>query len=201
MVPRALGGLAMFGRRRAREGGVELALGHLDVLYSVALTLTQDANDAAELVHDTYLRGERRVRRLTDRQACKAVLYQIMLRLWRKTRQRAPHEVRLPDPADDPSWALPSTGRGGLRGDDDQEAAVRPHALVAAVDRALAKLPPDLRVVVLLAALEGYTSQEMAVLLGCPLDTVQARLHQARHWLAQDLTAYTDPLEEGGTPA
>jgi RNA polymerase sigma-70 factor, ECF subfamily len=201
MVPRALGGLAMFGRRRAREGGVELALGHLDVLYSVALTLTQDANDAADLVHDTYLRGYRPVRRLTDRQAGKAMLYKIMLRLWRKRRQRAPHEVRLPDPADDPSWALPGAGRGGLRGDDDPEAAVRPHAFVAAVDRALAKLPPDLRVVVLLAALEGYTSQEMAALLGCPPDTVQARLHQARHWLAQDLTAYTDPLEEGGTPA
>jgi DNA-directed RNA polymerase specialized sigma24 family protein len=41
----------------------------------------------------------------------------------------------------------------------------------------------------------------MADLLGCPLDMVQARLHQARHWLAQELTVYADPLEEGGTPA
>jgi RNA polymerase sigma-70 factor (ECF subfamily) len=192
----------MFGRRRARkQGGMELALGHLDALYGFALTLTQDANDAADLVHDTYLCGERAVRRLTDRQACKAVLYQMLLRLWRQTRQHAPHEVRLLDPADDPSWALPGAGRGGLRGDDDPEATMRPHAFVVAVDRALAKLPPDLRVVVLLAALEGYTSQEMADLLGCPPATVQARLHQARHWLAQDLTAYTDPLEEEGTPA
>ena len=125
----------MFGRRRAREGGVELALGHLDVLYSVALTTPP------------FRPGELRrpVRRLTDRQACKAVLYKIMLRLWRKRRQRAPHEVRLPDPADDPSWALPGAGRGGLRGDDDPEAAVRPHAFVVAVDRALASSAPLVR--------------------------------------------------------
>ncbi len=192
----------MFGRRpaRAREG-VELALGHLDALYGVALTLTQDANDAADLVHATYLRSYRSVRRLTDRQACKAVLYKMMLHVWRQARRRAPHEMRLPDPADDPSGELPASGPGGLGGGDNLEAAARPNAFVVAVDRALAKLPPDLRVVVLLAELEGYTSQEIAALLGCPPDTVQARVHRARHWLAQELTAYTDPREEGGTPA
>jgi RNA polymerase sigma-70 factor (ECF subfamily) len=180
---------------------VELALGHLDALYDVALTLTQDANDAADLVQATYLRGYRSVRRLTDSSACKAVLYQLMLRLWRHTRRRAPHEVRLPDPADDPSGELSDAGRGGLRGDDNPAAAVRPNAFVVAIDRALATLPPDLRVVVLLADLEGYTYQEMADLLGCPLDTVQARLHRARRWFAQALTASTDPLEAGGAPA
>jgi RNA polymerase sigma-70 factor (ECF subfamily) len=191
----------MFGRRRAREReGMGLALNHLDALYGFALMLTQDANAAADLVHDTYLRSERSVRRLTDRQACKAVLYQRLLRLWRNTRWRAPHLVRQPDPADDPAGERPGAGRGGLRG-DDPEVTVRPHACVVAVDRALATLPPDLRVVVLLAALEGYTSQEMAALLGCPPATVQARLHQARHWLAQALTADADPLEEEGTPA
>jgi RNA polymerase sigma-70 factor (ECF subfamily) len=191
----------MFGRRRAREGGMELALGHMDALYGVALTLTQDANDAADLVHETYLRGYRAVRRLTDRQACKAVLYQMMLRLWRKAQQRAPHEVRRLDRPDYPSWELPGSGRGGLRGDDDPEAAAPHNLFVAAVDRALAKLPPDLRVVVLLADLEGYTYQEMADLLGWPQDMVQARLHRARHWLAQELTTYTEPMAEGGAPA
>jgi hypothetical protein len=64
MVPRALGGLPMFGRKRARErGGVELALGHLDALYAVALALTQDANAAADLVQATDRRGDRSVRR------------------------------------------------------------------------------------------------------------------------------------------
>jgi DNA-directed RNA polymerase specialized sigma24 family protein len=41
----------------------------------------------------------------------------------------------------------------------------------------------------------------MADLLGWPLDTVQARLHRARHRLAQALTASTDPLGAGGAPA
>ena len=187
----------MFGRRRARaRNGVELALGHLDTLYGVALTLTQDATDAADLVHETFFRSYRSVRRLRESHACKAVLYKMMLRLWRQTRQRVPHAVQLADPADAPSGECPVAGRGGLRADDAPEAAVRPNAFVVAVDRALATLPPDLRVVVLLADLEGYTAQEMADLLGCSPDTVQSRLHRVRHWFIQALTAYTDPLAE-----
>jgi RNA polymerase sigma-70 factor, ECF subfamily len=201
MVPRARGGLPMFGRRRAREGGMEVALGHMDTLYGVALTLTQDANDAVELVHETYLRGYRSVRRLTDSHACKEVLYKIMLRLWPKTRWRAPHEVGLPDRPDDPAWERSGSGRGGLCGGDNPEAAARQNLFVAAVDRALAKLPPELRAVVLLAELEGYTYREMADLLGWPQDLVRTRLHRARHWLAQELATYTEPMEEGGAPA
>jgi len=66
----------MFEKRRTRsKDGVELALGHLDALYHVALQLTQDPSDAEDLVHEAFLRGYRYVRGLADGDACKAVLY------------------------------------------------------------------------------------------------------------------------------
>ena len=59
----------------------------------------------------------------------------------------------------------------------------------AAVERALDRLPPDLRVTVLLADIGGVTPREMADLLRCSLGTARSRLYRARQWLAQELTA------------
>jgi RNA polymerase sigma-70 factor (ECF subfamily) len=53
---------------------------------------------------------------------------------------------------------------------------------LADVDRALQKLSPELRVTVLLADIEGFTYQEMADLLRCPVGTVMSRLHRARRF-------------------
>jgi RNA polymerase sigma-70 factor, ECF subfamily len=191
----------MLWKRRAHaKDGVELALGHLDALYRFALQLTQDPSDAEDLVHEAFLRGYRYIRLLADGDACKAVLYTILLNVWRKERRRVQREVRLPTPADNPSWELPASRVGGLREGGDPLAAVEQKAFFVAVDRALAKLPPDLRVTVLLADIEGLTYQEMADLLGCPLGTVRSRLHRARRWLAQELTPYVEHTGEGGMP-
>jgi RNA polymerase sigma-70 factor (ECF subfamily) len=191
----------MFGKRRAHaKEGVDLALSHLDALYRVAFQLTQDPSDAEDLVHEAFLRGYRYIRLLADGDACKAVLYKILLNVWRKERRRVQREVRLPDPADNPSWELTASRIGGLREGGDPEAAVEQKTFLVAVDRALAKLPPDLRVTVLLADIEGMTYQEMADLLGCPLGTVRSRLHRARRWLAQELTPYGEDAGEGGMP-
>jgi RNA polymerase sigma-70 factor, ECF subfamily len=191
----------MLWKRRAHaKDGVELALGHLDALYHFALQLTQDPSDAEDLVHEAFLRGYRYIRLLADGDACKAVLYTILLNVWRKERRRVQREVRLPTPADNPSWELPASRLGGLREGGDPLAAVEQKAFFVAVDRALAKLPPDLRVTVLLADIEGLTYQEMADLLGCPLGTVRSRLHRARRWLAQELTSYVEHTGEGGMP-
>jgi RNA polymerase sigma-70 factor (ECF subfamily) len=191
----------MFGKKRAHaKDGVELALGHLNALYGVALQLTQDPSDAEDLVHEAFLRGYRYICRLLDGDACKAVLYTILLNVWRKEHRRAQHEVRLPDLADNPSGELPASRLACLREGGDPLAAVEQKDFLVAVDRVLAKLPPDFRVTVLLADIEGLTYQEMADLLGCPLGTVRSRLHRARRRLAQELTLYVEHAGEGGMP-
>jgi RNA polymerase sigma factor (sigma-70 family) len=133
----------MFEKKRAHaKDEMELALGHLDALYRIALRLTQDPSDAEDLVHEAFLRGYRYVRSLADGDARKAVLYTILLNIWRKERRRVQRELRLPDLADNPSWELPASRLGGLREGGDPEAAVEQKVFLVAVDRALAKLPP-----------------------------------------------------------
>jgi RNA polymerase sigma factor (sigma-70 family) len=79
--------------------------------------------------------------------------------------------------------------RGLIRKGGDSEVAVVKKCSPAAVDRALDRLPPELRVTVLLADIGGVTHHEMADLLRCSLGTVRSRLYRARQWLAQELTA------------
>jgi RNA polymerase sigma-70 factor, ECF subfamily len=188
----------MFGREQGREGdGVKLALRHLDALYAAALHLTHDGSDAEDLVQEAFLRGYRYYRRLTDADECKALLYKIMLNLWLKGRRRAQREVSYAESAEELVPAAPVRGGGQLRGGTDPEAEVmRKHFLVA-VDQALRKLPPDLKVMVILADIEGFTYQEMANILQCPRGTVMSRLHRARRCLELEMHAFAEGTSRG----
>jgi RNA polymerase sigma-70 factor, ECF subfamily len=191
----------MFGRRQGREAdGVELALRHLDALYAAALRLTNNRSYAEDLVQEAFLRGYRYYRRLTAADECKALLYKIMLNLWRKDRRRAHREVSLDDSAE--AW-LPepmSAAMGRSASSENPETAVMKKSFLIAVDQALQKLPADLQVTVILADVEGFTYQEMAHILQCPLGTVMSRLHRARRWIEQEMKVFAEHTDGEKAP-
>jgi RNA polymerase sigma-70 factor (ECF subfamily) len=55
------------------------------------------------------------------------------------------------------------------------------------VGSALARISPQLRVVLQLTVLDGMTTREAAVLLGIPRATVKSRLHRARATMREEL--------------
>ena len=59
--------------------------------------------------------------------------------------------------------------------------------LKAAIDAEVARLPGSYRAAVVLCDLEGLTQERAAGLLGCPVGTVQSRLHRARKRLRSGL--------------
>ena len=77
-------------------------------------------------------------------------------------------------------------------GEHPERAAIG-RELGAAMRGAMAKLPPDQRAVVELAFGQGQSYQEIALALGCPVNTVKTRMFHARKRLA-------DLLEESGLP-
>ena len=82
---------------------------------------------------------------------------------------------------------LPGDGLEGFAGSDDPEQDQRRLEQQQALDRALAQLSDEHRIVVLLHDTEGYKLEEIHVLTGVPVGTVKSRLHRARARLREIL--------------
>ena len=135
-------------------------------LYRTALRLTAgDAVEAEEIAHDAWVRAVVRFRDFEWRAQLATWLIAIAVNCARE-RYRA---AAVTDPL-------------------DTEPAVTDRELEAApdridVERALARLPPRYREVVVLHELEGFTHEEIAELLGIEPGTSKSQLHHARRRL------------------
>jgi len=109
------------GKRPTEDDSIALALSQVDTLYRTALRLTRNPSDAEDLVHEAFLRGYRYFRKLTDADACTAVLYTIVVNVWRKDRRRARRE-------------LPGQAPQQVCGTSDPEAAVLSKTFLVAAD-------------------------------------------------------------------
>ena len=80
---------------------------------------------------------------------------------------------------------------------DQPERSAERSELAAAVDRALDRVRPDYRAVLVLRYQEGLEYQDIADVLGAPLGTVKTFLHRARRDLARELSAAGWGLKPG----
>jgi len=62
-------------------------------------------------------------------------------------------------------------------------------------DRAFDELPEKQRLVLLLAAMEGHSLEEVSGLLAVPVGTVKSRLFSARKTLGEKLRCFVNPTE------
>ncbi|MCZ6809017.1 MAG: sigma-70 family RNA polymerase sigma factor, partial [Proteobacteria bacterium] len=84
---------------------------------------------------------------------------------------------------------LPGDGLAGLPGPDDPVYNNQRIEQLQRLDKALAQLSDEHRLVVLLHDTEGYKLTEIQDLTGVPVGTVKSRLHRARARLRDILTA------------
>jgi RNA polymerase sigma-70 factor (ECF subfamily) len=63
------------------------------------------------------------------------------------------------------------------------------------LNRALEELPEKLRLALLLSAMEGYTIDEIASMLGVPIGTVKSRIFIARKKLAEKLRCHANTIK------
>jgi RNA polymerase sigma-70 factor (ECF subfamily) len=63
------------------------------------------------------------------------------------------------------------------------------------LDVALNELPKKQRLVLLLAAMEGHTLEEVSALLDIPLGTAKSRLFFAKKTLAEKLRCFVNSIE------
>lgn len=163
----------------------ELALPHLDAAYNLARWLCGNANEAEDVVQESYLRAFRYFDSLRGGNA-RAWLLAIVRNTWYSEwsrRQDAAAMVPFDDTMDD---AGPLAGwSDGMQG--DPEALAMQHQDAQQVHGALAELPVPYREVLVLRELEDMSYGEIAAVAGIPVGTVMSRLSRGRRLLAAAL--------------
>jgi len=158
---------------------------HRDRLYAVALQTLSDREEAADAVQDALLsayrsaatfRGDARVTTWLHRVVVNACLDRVRRRAVRPT---------VPLPAHD--LVEPHDALG------ERETAVEVHA-------ALAGLPLEQRVALVLVDLQGLPVEEAARVLGVPTGTVKSRCSRGRARLAVALGHLRNPAPSASVP-
>jgi RNA polymerase sigma-70 factor (ECF subfamily) len=74
-----------------------------------------------------------------------------------------------------------------LRTEDTPERMLLSKQVAEAVNRAIERLPEDLRTAIVLRELEGLSYEEIAESMNCPIGTVRSRIFRAREAVAEEL--------------
>jgi len=144
--------------------------------FSIAYNVLRNRADAEEVAQDAFARAFRSFGQLRDRERFRSWLTRMTWRLavdrWRTDRRRTARE-------DASAAAAP-------RIVNTEEVAIA-RERSAHVWLAIDNLPDKLRMVVVLSAIEGHDTREVAGLLDIPEGTVKSRLFSARKILAEQL--------------
>ena len=168
------------------------ALPHMDAVYRFALRLTGSADQAQDLVQDTFLRAFRSWDQYTPGTRCKSWLFTICRNLYLRQRERGQRhdEIVEKNAPRDPGSESPINPLWSAVEGSDPEGEFFSSLVDAEVLRAIDGLQEEFRTAVVLSDIEGLSYDEIAALLDVPVGTVKSRLFRGRRRLQRELYEY-----------
>jgi RNA polymerase sigma factor (sigma-70 family) len=166
----------------------QLVLPHLDAAYNLARWLTRNQQDAEDVVQEAYLRAFRFFSgfRGGDARAWFMRIVRNTCFTWLHTNRPLRDTTEFDENLLQPDSSVPNP-----------EEVVLQNESGTLMRKALEKLPPNFREVLVLRELQGMSYREIADITGLPTGTVMSSLSRARGRLRQVLTG----LMSGGTLA
>ena len=143
--------------------------------YRVALGVLHNTAEAEDVAQEAMLRAYRNFSRLRDRERFRSWLVRTAWRLALDRIRAAGRRARRENAVTEEVLEIGA------------ESVVAAREFERHVARAVDELPEKLRVVIVLAAIEGRNTREVASLLEIPEGTVKSRLFSARKQLAKSL--------------
>ena len=142
------------------------------VLFTVAVRMLGDADQAADAAQDAFVRAYRKLQTYDSRHKFFSWLYRILVNECLNVRRSR----RLLEPLD-----------AGMASGDNPQRTAEQAELRTCVRLALRHLTPAYREVVVLRHYAGMSYVEMAEAIGVPEKTVKSRLYSARQQLGEEL--------------
>jgi RNA polymerase sigma-70 factor (ECF subfamily) len=164
------------GNRQAFQA---LALRHKDRLYSLAARLLGDHGEAEDITQETFLRAYQNIEEFRGDARFTTWLYRICYNLCLSCLERKKHqsmEEPVPEELPDLGEQLPEQLLANERRD--------------VVKRALSRMTPEFREVIVLYYTGQLPYEEVATLLELPVGTVRSRLHRGRAELKELVRPY-----------
>lgn len=146
--------------------------------FRVAFSVLRHREDAEDVAQEAFAKAHRSFRQLRDRDRFRAWLVRLTWRL-ALDRQRGNRRREIREQQVEPEVTTTA---------DVVEARERAQRLWQAID----SLPEKLRVVTVLAGIQGHDLKEVAALLELPEGTVKSRLFEARRQLKEQLAWMKD---------
>jgi RNA polymerase sigma-70 factor, ECF subfamily len=172
----------------------DLAMPLFDSLYNFAYWLTQNREDAADLLQETYLKALKGFQSFRLGSNFRAWIFQILRNTFLSSRSRLELRMTVPLSSEDDSRLQPITSNTA------ELLAIERSDLRCAIEQ----LPVVFREAIFLCDVEEMTYQEIAETLSIPIGTVMSRLARGRK-AVRDALAKTSanvlrsPTESGRT--
>ena len=168
----------------------EAVLPHLDAAYNLARWLTRNEQDAQDAVQEACLRAFRFFPSFHGGDA-RAWLMKIVRNAcytWLHANRPLQKAAEFDENLTPPDSCPPDPEKVLLRGDSS-----------VLLRKALEKLPPNFREVLILRELEGMSYREIANITGIPAGTVMSSLSRGRDRLRQALISLINPATVPGS--
>jgi RNA polymerase sigma-70 factor (ECF subfamily) len=163
-------------------------LPHIHSIYNFAYRITFEEDDAKDLVQETFLKSFRFIDSFEKGTNAKAWLFRILKNSFiNEFRKKNKEPVKIDYQEVETFYNSEEVNH--LITTNLHVEAVK-EMIGDEVSIALNALDVDFRTVIILCDLEGFSYDEMALILDIPLGTVRSRLHRARKLLREKLKRY-----------
>ncbi len=184
---------------RAQQGHpdaiTELVLGQQHYVYSIAMSVVKDPDDAADLTQEAFIRLLRALPQYNGDSRFTTWLYRLVVNLGRDELRRRGRQVPVMPPVEEEDH-----DRIGMIPDEDRwndpALVLESQEMRDQIRQALHELEEHYRLVLTLYYFEHMRYQDIAEVLDIPLNTVKSHIRRGKERLAAILTAQEQPPEE-----
>jgi RNA polymerase sigma-70 factor (ECF subfamily) len=184
--------------RRAQAGDpaaiTELIQSQQHYVYSIAMSVLHQPEDAADLTQEAFVRLLRVLPQYNGESRFTTWLYRMVVNLGRDELRRRGRQVQVLTPAApddeeavDPLDSVAADDRGG-----DPTRALSDSELQAAIRRALTQIEPHYRIALTLFYFDDMKYTDIAEVLDLPLNTVKSHIRRGKDRLATLLDEYRE---------